>query len=259
MSIWPMPSPYQIPDVDVSERPIIRRILGKALTKKLLEFRNDSNYRRSAFKRALRTIDERHSYIALRGKIELPDDFQYDETAAAPRGNKYQGEFYSSGYQTSLEDLPQSIKNEILKLQSVIECYLCDETLVNELNWWRNLHVPEVVGEIYSDNFHQDLVIDQYNMQLMILLHDTSEKQGPFEFLNKNSSNVKLNSHKKRDKKQTDGAVHKLTGQRGDYLLFSSGTSLHRASSPALGQQRDIVSIGFFPSYTGLGSPLNRL
>lgn len=50
-----------------------------------------------------------------------------------------------------------------------------------------------------------------------------------------------------------DAEVVKLTGVRGDALLFSTGSTPHRAGIPAHGNYRDIFSISVFPVYTGIG------
>lgn len=50
-----------------------------------------------------------------------------------------------------------------------------------------------------------------------------------------------------------DAEVVKLTRVRGKVLLFSTGSTPHRAGIPAHGNYRDIFSIAFFPVYTGIG------
>ena len=91
-------------------------------------------------------------------------------------------------------------------------------------------------------------------MQLFCLLTDTTEQHGPFEYL-ANASETEVN----RDVEARNGAelvnaeIGKLTGVRGDGMLFSTGATPHRAGIPKQGKHRDIFSIAFFPTYTGLG------
>ena len=46
----------------------------------------------------------------------------------------------------------------------------------------------------------------------------------------------------------------KLTGIRGDGMLFSTGATPHRAGVPKFGNKRDIFSVAFFPIYTDIGT-----
>lgn len=56
-----------------------------------------------------------------------------------------------------------------------------------------------------------------------------------------------------RNNKDLNLIARKLTGKRGDTLLFSTGSTPHRAGIPAEGRHRDIFSIAFFPAYTNIG------
>jgi hypothetical protein len=76
---------------------------------------------------------------------------------------------------------------------------------------------------------------------------------GPFEYVaNPDEHNI-LPSVFERNNKDLNLNIRKLTGKRGDTLLFSTGSTPHRAGVPAEGRYRDIFSIAFFPAYTKIG------
>jgi hypothetical protein len=93
---------------------------------------------------------------------------------------------------------------------------------------------------VFSDAFHQDLVVDQYNMQLFILLQDTTESDGPFEYLDADVQAREMDFYRKRNRKAPLTKSRKLVGKRGDYLLFTTGLTLHRAGIPDKNCHRDI-------------------
>ena len=113
--------------------------------------------------------------------------------------------------------------------------------------------------EVFSDAFHQDLVFDQYNIQLFILLHDTTEKDGPFEYLDGALQASEMEYYIKRNRKIPLSKSEKLVGKRGDYMLFTTGLTLHKAGIPSENLHRDIMSIAFFPAYTKIGKPISEL
>lgn len=199
----------------------------------------------------------RFPLLAVKMHIELPDDFRFDENRAVSRGRKApDGKCYSSSYELEWGGIPDAIKSEIRRFDSVLRLYFGGDYLIHTANVWRNVGIPEEwrALDIYSQVWHYDHVVDYRNVQLFVLLTDTTEQHGPFEYL-VNSSETELNTDvEARNGAQLANAVTaKLTGLRGDGMLFATGSMPHRAGIPAFGNHRDIFSIAFFPEYTGIG------
>ncbi len=207
-----------------------------------------------SFKRIKQLSNEKFNHFLMYDKLSL-GNFDYDLNLEKPRGRDVEGKFFSYGYQLEFADIPASVKEYLHKIKPVVEQYLGCAARVALPSLWRNEHIPdEYFGrDIFSECFHQDLVYDQYNMQLFILLHDTDETQGPFEYLDYETQIVDMEYYKKRNRIKPLSKSNKLTGKRGDTMLFSTGYTLHRAGNPNIGKQRTIMSIAFFPDYTGIG------
>jgi hypothetical protein len=189
--------------------------------------------------------------------VNLPDDFVFDESKAVNRGRQApDGKHYSSTYFLQWSELPEVIRKEVRNFDSVLRMYCGGDYLIQEARIWRNVAVPEEFRklDIYSQVWHYDHVVDYRNVSLFILLTDTTENHGPFEFI-ENPSETELhpvveNRHEGRDVKEK---VAKLTGRRGDAMWFATGAMPHRAGIPVLGNHRDIFCISFFPEYSGIG------
>jgi hypothetical protein len=254
---------YQHPHLSDSESRVLKALKNAPLIERLFALRKWRKYYLSSLRRSMRTFSERHSHISLKGHIELPNTFNFREEIAKPRGNEINGRYYSSGYETEFSELPVAIRDLVCSVRGIVQNYFASETNVNNAQLWRNIHIPTHVaaqfGEVFAEAFHQDLVFDQYNMQLFILLHDTTEKDGPFEYLDGSVQIAEMDHYIRRDRKVPVSRSQKLTGKRGDYLLFSTGLTLHKAGIPSENHHRDIMSIAFFPSYTGIGRPITEV
>lgn len=193
--------------------------------------------------------------------VNLPSDFVFDEKKAANRGRVApDGKYYSSTYELNWNEIPDAIKQQIKKFDSVLRLYFGGDYLINTANVWRNIGIPEDYRslDIYSQVWHYDHVVDYRNVQLFVLLTNTTELHGPFEFI-ENSSETELN----HDAEARNGADSirgaKFTGVRGDAMLFATGSIPHRAGIPVFGNHRDMFSIAFFPKYTGIGIDAGHL
>ncbi len=253
---------YQYPHLSTTEKSILKKTGNSKWIEFLFSLRKWKKYYLSTIKRALRGISERYNNIAFVGHLNIADDFIFDEKLAIPRGNSVEGHYFSKSYEKDLLELPSDVQKLILSFRSILESYFSCEVNVNKANIWRNYHVPEDIAnknnEVFADAFHQDLVHDQYNIQLFILLQDTDEKHGPFEYLDGAASARDIKYYRKRNRKKPISTSTKLIGKRGDYLLFTTGFTLHRAGIPMEGFHRDIFSIAFFPSYTNIGTPISE-
>lgn len=256
-------SKYQYPHSSPREKVFLAKMGKHYFWEWLFAIKKLRKFYIASFKRALRILTEKYSHIEFHGHMNLPDGFKYSEEFALPRGNEIDGHYYSSGYGLEFSELPPDIQQLVFSFYNILESYFACEVNVNQPQLWRNKHIPEAIsgleGEVFSDAFHQDLVVDQYNIQLFILLHDTTESHGPFEYLDGKSQGKEMDYYRKRNRKIPKSSSVKLVGKRGDYMLFSTGMTLHKAGIPEEGNIRDIFSIGFFPAYTNIGTPMTEL
>lgn len=256
-------SKYQYPHISHKEKRILENLGDPAWLEWIFAAKKWRKYLSSSFLRALRTFSERYTHISFKGHIDLPQKFIFDENRSKPRGNAIEGKYYSSSYDLEFNELPEEVKELVLSFRSIIETYFACDMNIATSTCWRNKHIPqhiiEMDGEIISNAFHQDLVFDQYNLQLFILLQSTEIKHGPFEYLEPAIQSKEMQYYKKRNRKKALSESVKLTGKRGDFMLFTTGMTLHKAGVPELNQHRDIFSIAFFPSYSNIGTPISDL
>ncbi|MES2510102.1 MAG: hypothetical protein V4625_09240 [Pseudomonadota bacterium] len=254
---------YQHPHLSGSEKRLLSRFGNSTFLESLLAFKKWRPFYLSSFKRSVRTFTEQHAHFSFKGHIDLPPDFVYRPEMAAPRGREVNGQYFSTGYDMNIQDLPEEIRRLTFSFRGIVENYFAAEANACNAQLWRNIHVPPAIAqaneEVFADAFHQDLVIDQYNLQLFILLQDTTAQDGPFEYLDGAVQRNEMDYYRKRDRKVPLSTSQKLVGKRGDYLLFTTGLTLHKAGVPDENHQRDIMSIAFFPTYTNIGKPLSAL
>lgn len=233
------------------------------LLKLLRKIKNELKEIFYRFRHACRVFKIRLPLLAIKSHINLPDKFLFEEKIAAPRGRKApDGKYYSSSYEMGWEDIPPEIKNKIQEFDSVIRLYFGGDYLVFNATVWRNAGIPDNFRnlDIYSQVWHYDHVVDYKNLQLFVLMTDTTEKHGPLEYVENASETLVNETVEARSGAELPGAkVKKFTGSRGDALLFATGSTPHRAGIPAFGCQRDMFSIAFFPNYTGLGTSSKML
>ena len=206
---------------------------------------------------AIQIFRKRFLFLDISTKLELPSDFVFDEGIATGRGRiAPDGNHYSLGYELTWDDIPTEIKKEIKKFDSVLRLYFGDDYLIDKATIWRNTGIPEEYREldIYSQVWHYDHVVDYRNVQLFVLLSNTTLTDGPFEYiLNPSNTRIYGNAASRENATTPDAQIGKFTGLRGDGMLFSTGSTPHRAGIPEIGCQRDMFSIAFFPAYTGIG------
>lgn len=205
---------------------------------------------------AVRVFAKRFFTLRVFGHIDLEPDFGLDESKAMDRGNcTSDGRYYSKYQSLEWSEIPSSIKQAIRNYDSVIRMFLGDNYFINDATVWRNYSIPEEHRntELFSQHWHYDKVVDFRNIQLFVLLGDVTVNDGPFEFVENPDEHNILPSVFDRNNNDIDLTTRKLTGSRGDSLLFSTGSTPHRAGIPAEGRYRDIFSVAFFPAYTKIG------
>lgn len=195
--------------------------------------------------------------LIVKTRVSLPDEFVFDEGRAQPRGRVAPDQnYYSTYYQLDLSELPSEILDEIKNFDSVLRLYFGGEYLISSPQIWRNIGLPKEYREldIYSQVWHYDTVYDYRNVQLFILISDTTMSHGPFHYQkNADVHNVNPDVLKRNTTDLPGAEVEYLVGKRGDTLLFSTGSIPHRAGIPDPSLQRDMFSICFFPVYTNIG------
>lgn len=205
-------------------------------------------------------------FLAKIGSIRLPDSLQYDHSLEKPRSNfgLTAKDVYSYGYELSPLAIPDIIKSLLTENYLEVSRILGRDFLVNNIRFWRNLSIPnpEHLVDHYSNVFHQDTVIDQNLIQILVLLSDVGHDDGPFEWYEKDQhlkahKYFKNRSHAPNLQHQVSSLPipHRLTGDRGTYLLLNTGYHYHRDSIPIPGRDRVIMSMGLFPNYTNIGIP----
>jgi hypothetical protein len=207
-------------------------------------------------------FSKRFFTLALRGHVDLEDDFRFDESRQRDRGAQApNGQYYSKFYSMAPAEMPASIKAKIAEYDPVIRMYLGNDYLINEANAWRNMSIPQEYkgSEIFSQHWHYDRVVDFRNIQLFVLLKDVGPDDGPFEYVANPDEKTLYRSVLERSNADLGVETKTLIGKRGDTLLFSTGSTPHRAGVPAEGRHRDIFSVAFFPGYTKIGIPASAI
>jgi hypothetical protein len=212
---------------------------------------------------AIRIFNMRFMLLKVPTHINLPDSFVFDEKKAVNRGRMApDGNYYSSVYFIEWPELPEEIRQEVKKFDSVLRLYFGGDYLVQVSRVFRNIAIPDEYRslDIYSQVWHYDHVVDYRNVSLFILLTDTTENHGPFEYI-ENPSESELNPivENRHEGKQVTEKVAKLTGVRGDAFWFATGAMPHRAGIPKFANHRDLFCISFVPLYFGDGSEAKTL
>ena len=198
-------------------------------------------------------------WLSLRGSSAVIDNIEYDYQLEKPRGRTHDGKFYSYGYLDSSEKTLQPFISIIKENLKSIENVLGRGFLLDKPTFWRTTFIPDELSslDIYSQVFHQDSVVDNFNVQIFVLLHDVGSTDGPFEWIEKKYHRKAFSQCKQRNKVTVDHVpVCRLVGKKNDYLILSTGQNLHRDGIPAYGKERVLASIALFPRYTKIGKPL---
>jgi hypothetical protein len=203
-------------------------------------------------------------FLVKHGSIKLPDSLQYNYSLEKSRSNfgLSEKDAYSYGYEVSPSNIIDVVKPLLRDNRLEILRILGSDFLVNNIRFWRNLSLPnsEHLIDHYSNVFHQDTVIDQNLIQILVLLSDVGDDDGPFEWYEKDHHSkvhkyFKCRSDicKHQDQISSLPSPHRLIGKRGSYLLINTGYHYHRDSIPMPAKDRVIMSIGLFPKYANIG------
>jgi len=195
-------------------------------------------------------------WLCLQGSNSNINNLNYNFVLEEPRGRSHNGEFYSYGYTDKTFETKLIFSSIICNHIDDIKKVIGPDFLLADPTFWRTTFIPGDIQsfDIYSQVFHQDSVVDNFNIQIFVLLHDVDSSQGPFQWVEKKYHRQAFAQCRNREKIIiNDVPVSNLVGQKGDYLILSTGQTLHRDGIPNYGKERLLASIALFPSYTNIG------
>ena len=201
----------------------------------------------------------RSPWLCIQGSNPSISGLEYNYLLEEPRGRVHEGRVYSYGYKESAPEVINVFTSIIIEHFADIQKVLGPDFLLNEPTFWRTKHIPRCASslDLYSQVFHQDSVVDNFNIQIFVLLQDVNLSDGPLEWIDKEYHRKAFRQCHNRDKiRVNEIPVSRLTGKRNDYLILSTGQTLHRDGIPDDGRERIMASIGLFPKYTKIGKPL---
>lgn len=197
-------------------------------------------------------------WICIQGSNHKISGLSYKYQLETPRGRSYENKYYSYGYSDSSLETKQIFFSIIMEHYDDIAQVLGLNFLVNDPTFWRITHIPKELSanDIYSQVFHQDSVRDNFNIQIFVLLQDINDSDGPFEWIDKKFHREAFSQCTQRNQTTvTNIPIRKLVGKKNDYLILSTGQTLHRDGIPNLQRERIMASIALFPKYTKIGKP----
>ena len=194
--------------------------------------------------------------LSLNGHVELKkNDFELISSNLKPRV-LVEDRAYSMSHDINFSQIPTCVLEKILLNWDEIEIALGAEGILRSCHLYRNIHIPKKdrKKEVFSDAWHRD-TIGVTNVQMFILLHNTTKENGPFRYIRSEDMlkvleiypNLKNPKRRSIHTKIDQNYVSYFVGSRGDFLLISTFTNFHSATIPILGHKRDMVSIAFEP------------
>ena len=200
-------------------------------------------------------------WICIQGSNEKIEKLKYRYDLEKPRGRAYENNYYSYGYSDTSLETKQVFISIILDHLKDIKPVLGSDFLVAHPTFWRIKHISKEISsfDIYSQVFHQDSVFDNFNIQIFVLLQDVSSFDGPFEWIDKEYHREAFRQCLRREVFAVKNVpVSSLVGKQNDYLILSTGQTLHRDGIPDFGRERVMASIALYPKYTKIGSPFDQ-
>ena len=215
-------------------------------------FKNQSNFKSNL-------IDLFHSFFLkknfeiIKGNINI-DGISYQENKSKSRS--FTKDKISSFYiEKSAPDYILPVINDNKK---AIQDYLGTNFKIKHSYYNRTYNIPDYLEtyDVYSNIWHLDSHDGFKLLKIFVLLHDTSDDDGPFYFLERKDTIKYWNKLKDRYsgfKQNIENKImkfdeeKKFTGKKGDYLIINTSTCMHRASIPK--NHRDMVQILIYPEW----------
>tara|TARA_A100001011_G_C14284039_1_gene832841 strand:+ start:1568 stop:2311 length:744 start_codon:yes stop_codon:yes gene_type:complete len=189
----------------------------------------------------------------IRGNVDILD-VKFDEKKSDYRGHLDQKKHVlSKSYFTST--IPDFFVKIIKDNEDLIAEFLGKNFVTDKALFFRNYNIPEYLEshDIYSNIWHLDSGAGFKLLKIFVLIEDTNIDDGPFHFLERKDTINHWDQLRdrwsfdilKELKKFKEQQI--LTGKRGDYLILSTSTCMHRASIPS--KVRDMAQITIYPKW----------
>lgn len=222
----------------------------KAVSKSI--FKNQSSLKNN-LKDLFYSINLSNKYDIKYGKIDL-SNVSFIESKSKERGNLiYMDKSkISEGYNVEKNEFFDKIISENLKS---IQSYLGKNFITEQALFFRNYKISENLKthDIYSNIWHQDSHDGFKLLKIFVLLGDVTQKDGPFIFLDRNSTKKHFSKLRERwsfenlkNLKKFDEEIL-FTGKKGDYVIINTANCMHRASIPS--NYRDMAQITIKPRW----------
>jgi hypothetical protein len=197
--------------------------------------------------------------LSKRGHISLPEELGLDQKKLSPRGKSFDGVYYSFIHQMDHQNLPLAILELVQNHWGDISKSLgFDEIVMRQADFYRTVAVPETIAaansEVFANAWHRDTT-GIPNIQIFILLQETSSDMGPLQYVpaeihtdtRNNFPNLYNTKFRNVNSRLPEGNYLEFTGSRGDYLLLNTSCQLHRATISTSDRNRDMISLVFEP------------
>ena len=199
-------------------------------------------------------------FLALSGFIQLNNDFNLDVNLLNPRIESVDGTIFSLTHSVQSNTLPKEILQELVRHWPAIKYSCAGNPVLRSASIYRNLHVHIQYQNLVSsagfgNAWHRDK-IGRPNVQMFVLLHQTTSLHGPFVYVDSASMTDFCNMYpnllnpKNRDPnfKIQNSFRTEFIGPRGSFCLINTFANFHTATIPEFGFQRDMLSLVFEPA-----------
>lgn len=173
-------------------------------------------------------------------------------------GSEFEGKTYMRNLKNPEKDIPEISHVLTDEIINILEEYYHGNFKVNRVESWRNYGVPEELSknqEMFSNFWHCDNRRTDFT-KLFINLSYVTEEDGPFHIVSQSRTKKLLkmgfenrkNYNLSEEILEDENYVFKGIGESGTSYLGNTEVCLHKAGTPKLGHQRDILQLRFAPS-----------
>jgi len=230
----------------------LKRLLNtiiKELSKEI--FKNQSGFKNNIVD-LFHSVFLKNNFKTIKGNIKLNGiGIKHDKLETRSNTKDKISSFY---IERSTPDYLLPIINDNKK---AIHDYLGKNFQIEYSMFFRNYNIPDYLEtfNVYSNVWHQDSHDGFKLLKIFVLLHDTTDDDGPFFFLERkdtikhwNKLRDRFGFHQSVEKKiMKFDEEKKFTGKKGDYLIINTSNCMHRASIPK--NYRDMVQILLYPNW----------
>ena len=190
----------------------------------------------------------------IKNKFEkMIEDDKYSEI-----GSEFEGKTYMRTLKNPDKDIPEISHLLTKEIIEILETYYHGNFKVNRVESWRNYGVPDELAknqEMFSNFWHCDNRRTDYT-KLFINLSDVTENDGPFHVVSRDRTKQLMkmgfgnrkNYNVSEEELEDENHIFRGIGEMGTAYLANPEICLHKAGTPKLGRQRDIVQLRFAPA-----------